>query len=656
MISDANPDIWEVDVKTISFALLGAAALVVLAVRFAAGQQQQQRPPAFERPPAEDAGVKIFNGQCMTCHGNPAVERAPAPAVIKQMTPERIYEALTTGGMKTQAENLTDVEKRQVAEFMGGRRLGTAQSGDASKMPNRCPSNPPIRDLTTLPSWNGWGVDNANTRYQPAKAADLSVGQVSRLKLKWAFGVPGAISVYGQPTIVNGRVFFSSDSGYVYAVDADSGCVHWSFQAQAGVRSAISIGQLKPGGTKYAAFFGDIHGNMYAVDAAGGELLWKSSVDAHPLARITGAPKLYNGRLYVPVASLEEPESSGLKYPCCTFRGAVAALSAETGKQIWKTYTIAEPATPRKTAAGVSYMGPSGAGVWNSPTIDPKRHAIYFGTGNNFSEPATKTSDAVMALDMETGRLLWTAQDHGNDVWHTGCPQQNFGTPPGFAGRGGRGGRGFPPPPPDYYCPEQRTPDWDMSVSPILITLVDGRSLLIAGQKSGIVWAHDPDKKGAVVWKQDVARIVPGGGGEIVFGGAADDQNVYFNLRSGGVVALQLTTGMEKWYRAVPPQDTMPRGLSAALTLIPGVIFSGGLDGVLRAFSASDGNLLWSFNTAEEFEAVNGVAAKGGSIGGPGPTVAQGMVFVPSGYTGFQGGNPGNVLLAFTPYDRIPSR
>jgi polyvinyl alcohol dehydrogenase (cytochrome) len=640
----------EVSVKSMIFALAGLAVVTISGqVVFA----QQQPQPAFQRPPAEDAGVRIMNGRCMNCHGNKEVERAPAPALLKQMTPERIYQALNTGVMKSQAEGLTDVEKIQIAEFVSGRRMGSAESRDANKMSNRCVSNPAIANISNRPSWNGWAVDDANSRFQPASAADLSVGQVSRLKLKWAFGVPGAVSVYGQPTIVDGRVFFSSDSGYVYSLDADTGCVHWSFQAQAGVRSAITIGLLKPGANKYAAFFGDIHGNMYAVEAASGELLWKSSVDPHPLARITGAPKLYHGHLYVPVASLEEPESSGLKYPCCTFRGAVAALNAETGKQIWKTYTIAEAPTPRKTSAGVSYLGPSGAGVWNSPTIDPKRHAIYFGTGNNFSEPATQTSDAVMALDMDTGKVLWTVQDHPNDVWHTGCPQQNFGTPPGFTGRG-RGGRGFAPPPPEYYCPEKRTPDWDMSVSPILTTLADGRSLLIAGQKSGIVWAHDPDKKGAVVWKQDVARIVPGGGGEIVFGGAADDQNVYFNLRSGGVVALQLTNGLEKWYKAVPPQESMPRGLSSALTLIPGVVFSGGLDGVVRAFAATDGNLVWSFNTAQEFQTVNGVKAKGGSIGAPGPTVVQGMVFVPSGYTGFQGGAAGNVLLAFTPYDRLP--
>ena len=626
-----------------TFTRILIAALLALLPAF--GQQRQ----------SEGDGSKLFGDVCLNCHGNSLVQAAPPPAVIKQMTPERIYLALTEGSMKTQAKDLTDRQKRDVAEFMGGRRMGATESGEAKNMSNRCAASPVISDLAAAPSWNGWGVDFSNTRFQPAKAADLTPGQVSRLKLKWAFALPGSISVYGQPTIVAGKVFVSSDTGIVYALDASSGCVHWSFQAQSGVRSAISVGKL--GASRHAAYFGDIHGNAYAVDASNGELLWKSSVDSHPLARITGAPKLHNNRLYVPVASLEEPESAGLKYPCCTFRGSMVALNAETGKQIWKTYVISEAPTMRKTAAGVAFQGPSGGGVWDSPTIDLKRRALYFGTGNNFSDPATKTSDAVMALDMDTGKVLWVVQEYENDVWHTGCQSVRFGTPPAFPGRGGPPGRGQPPRPADYYCPDVQQPDWDVSVSPILTTLPDGRSAVIVGQKSGVVWAHDVDKKGAVIWKQDVARVVPGGGGEIVFGGAVDDQNAYFNLRSGGIVALQLSNGMEKWYRPLPPQESMAayRGLSSAVTVIPGVVFSGGLDGMLRAFSANDGNLIWSFNTADEFETVNGMKAKGGSIGAPGPTVAQGMVLIGSGYTGFQGGAPGNVLLAFMPYDRIPA-
>jgi len=306
----------------------------------------------------EGAGSTIFGNTCQGCHGK--LDSAPPPAMLKKLSPEKIYEALTTGNMKSQAASLTDIQKRDIAEWVSGRKLGAAESGDAKAMRNRCASNPPIKDLTSTPGWNGWSPDLANWRYQSAKAANLSAASVGRLQLKWAFGLPAASSAYNQPTLVDGKIFVSSDSGFVYSLDAQTGCIHWSFQAQAGIRSALTIAAAKPGSTQFAAFFGDIHGNVYSVDTANGELLWKVAVDPHPLSRITAGIKFHNGRLYVPVASLEEPESSSFNYPCCTFRGMMAALDAATGKQIWKTYTIDETPSKRKSAAGKEFLGPSG--------------------------------------------------------------------------------------------------------------------------------------------------------------------------------------------------------------------------------------------------------------------------------------------------------
>ena len=468
----------------------------------------------------------------------------------------------------------------------------------------------------------------------------------------------------------------------MYSIDAVTGCVYWSFQAQAGVRSAITIGP--PGGAtrQQLAYFGDIRGNVYAIDAALGEMVWKIRPSSHPVARIIAAPRLYKDRLYVPIASLEEVEGSNPLYPCCSSRGAVAALDATTGQVIWQTHTIPDlPKVISKNSRGTDVMGPSGAGVWNSPTIDPKRNALYIGTGNGFTEPATKFSDAIMAMDLTTGKVLWSFQAHPRDIWHGGCQQAVPGRNPNA---GGSAGRGYPP----ESCPAQGSPDWDFSASPILVTVAPGRDLLVAGQKSGTVWALDVDKKGAVVWSLDVARVLPGGGGEIVFGGAADDRSVYFNLRSGGVVALDPSTGMERWFTPfgppMPPPvaaEAAPGGTaiaassgntqaqgqgaaqqtqapapappqrilgSSALTLLPGVVLSGGVDGMLRAFSSSNGALLWEFNTAQSFDkTVNGIPAKGGSMGSAGPIAVDGMVYVVSGYIGFQRGMPGNVLLAF---------
>lgn len=640
--------------------LLGAnwivpAGIFFLAAASALAQQPGTQTPSRRAPvegPAqpqartsEGNGGRVFGNNCRSCHGNAQVPQAPAPAMLKRLPPETIYQALTTGEMKTQAQHLSDQDKRDIAEFLAGRRLGAAAAGDIKAMSNACSSNPPIRSLNSLPAWNGWGVDLSNTRFEPAKAADLSPEQVSNLKLKWAFGLPGASSVYGQPTIVDGRVFITSDSGYVYALDQNTGCVHWAFLAQSGIRSAITIGPIKAGSEKFAAFFGDVHGNTYAVDASNGELLWKVSIDPHPLSRITAGPKLYDGRLYVPVASLEEVESASADYPCCTFRGMMVALDADTGHQIWKTYTIADaPKILRKNNLGINVYGPSGAGVWSSPTIDPKRHAIYIVTGNAFSEPPTDTSDALLALDMNTGKILWSVQATQKDIWHGNC------------GRGIGMGRHAPPkrysaepPYPPENCPDDGGPDQDFSGGVILKTLPNGQDLLVAGQKPGIIWGFDPDRKGAIVWKTSIARAKGNAG--VIFGGAADNQNAYFALRSGGISAVQLTTGKEIWYTPTPPPADMAQhnGNSAAVSLIPGVVFSGSLDGMLRAFSATDGHLLWEYNTDQDFKTINGIAARGGSMGAPGPTIANGMLFVGSGYIGFQNGVPGNVLLAFAP-------
>ncbi len=597
---------------------------------------------AFAQRLSESTGVNLFKNNCTGCHGVTPVERAPTEATIKQMPPERIYEAITTGSMKTNAASLNDAEKRLLAEYMGGRKLDKEGVGDVRNMPNACASNPPVRDLNA-PSWNGWG-DLSNTRFQTANAAGLTAGRVSRLKLKWAFGFPGATALYGQ-TIVDGRVFVSSNAGYVYALDAETGCIHWSFKSPAVVRSGITIGPLKPGSTRITAFFGDIRGNAYALDASNGELLWKVAADDQPLARVTGNPRLSEGRLYVPLASLEEDESRSPQHICCTFRGAVTALDSETGRLIWKSYTIPEaPKVIKKNSVGVDYMGPSGSGVWTTPIVDLKRRALYFGTGNSFSEPAT-TSDSIMAMNMDTGKILWWRQALANDVWHGGCVQS-------IPGRTAAPGRGNQPPYPADNCVEKTGPDWDYSASPNLATMPDGRTVIIASPKQAVVRALDPDKNGATIWEQDIARGIGGGAGETVFGGAVDDRTIYFGLHLGnGLVALDLSTGVEKWFRPLQNPEAMAthRGIVAAVSVIPGVFFAGGMDGILRAVSPTDGSPIWEFNTAQEFKTVNGVAARGGSIGAGGPTIANGMVFVGSGYVGFQNGVPGNVLLAFAP-------
>lgn len=622
-----------------NFFLLGFLAAALSGFAGSARVTYAQAPPAQPQGNlATEMGMRIFQGRCMTCHGNAAVAQAPSPAAIREMTPERIYEALTTGAMQIQGKSLSDDEKRVVAMFMSGRPLGGLQQGDAKNMPNHCAANLPLADPAAGPGWNGWSTDLTNARFQPAKSAGLAADQVARLKLKWAFGFPTGVSVYGQPTVVSGRVFVGSDLGYVYSLDAATGCVYWSFQAKAGVRNAISIGPQKGAGAgKYAAYFGDMKGNAYAIDAQDGASLWIAHVDDHFAARITGAPALYEGRLYVPVSTSEGYNAASPDYSCCTFRGSVVALDAKTGAQIWKTYTIQETPKPtKKNSKGVQLYAPAGGTVWNTPTVDVQRHALYFGTGDSETEPAVKTTDAVMALDLSTGKILWVYQAQADDADLPGCSANKT-----------------------ENCPSEQGPDLDIGNSPILEKLPSGKRVLVAGTKDGDVFALDPDRKGALLWRTDVsgrgkvsfAQNQPSGRpgtGGIIFGGSSDGGKAYFGLSGGAggaLVAVDLTTGERAWFYRTAAENVRG-GNAAAVTAIPGVVFGGGFDGKLVGVSTADGSKLWEYDTVREFATVNQVAAKGGSMGGPGPTVVGGMLFVGSGYSVTRG-TPGNVLLAF---------
>src|SRR6516162_2037582 len=614
-----------------AFVLVGLMALVVGIGIYA---QAPTAPPAGagqRGAPGTENGIAVFQTQCMTCHGNPNVERAPSPNAIREMSPERIYAALTSGVMKDQGDKLPDQDKRGVAEFMSGRPMGSAQQGDAKNMPNQCRNNPPMADPVRGPSWNGWGSDLSNSRFQSAQAAGLTPAQVPQLKLKWAFGFPQGVSANTQPTIVSGRVFIGSDNGYVYSLDAQTGCVYWSFENGSIVRNSLTVGPVTgQGSTRYAVFFGDGKANVFGLDAQNGKLLWKTKVDDHFVARITAGTKLYNGKLFVPVSSSEEFRSGNPDYPCCTSRGSVVALNANTGKQIWKAYVIPdEPKPYTKMANGVTLYKPAGGAVWNSPTIDPVRNAIYFGTGDATTGPAPKTTDGIMAVNINTGEFLWAYQATENDVFMGGCNG----------------------PVKSEACPTPMGPDMDIGNSPILKTLSSGKRVLIGGTKGGDVFGLDPDNKGALLFRVNVGGAPVGanrgGRGSIVWGGAVDDQHVYYGAGGAGVVALNPASGEQAWVFTAPPATPGGRGsaLGAAPTVIPGVVFEGAADGKLYAISALDGKHLWVFNTAQPFETVNKVQAHGGAINTSGAVAVGGMLFVGSGYAISSANSGGNVLL-----------
>jgi polyvinyl alcohol dehydrogenase (cytochrome) len=579
---------------------------------------------------ATEMGYAYFQQKCLTCHGNPQFAKAPAPTTLFQYTPERIYESLATGVMAPVVGNqLSDAEKRAVAEAITGQRIGSKEVGDAGKMPNRCSANPPLRQDARRPAWNGWGADAQNTRFQSAAAAGLTAADIPALQLKWAFGLPNSISAYAQPAVVFGRVFIGSDTGYIYALDARTGCIHWSFKAMHGVRNAMTVAPIKG---RPAVFFGDLRSNVYALDARSGKWIWTTHVEKEYTTRMTAAPTYYAGRLYVPLSSFEEFSAATVTFECCRSRGAVAALDASTGRMLWKTYVVPDPPQPQyKNSHGVQQWGPAGGAVWNSPTVDPVRHAVYFGTGDGTTYPAIDTSDAIMAVDMDTGRVLWTYQVHKHDSFLVGCGNQRT-----------------------ENCPKVQGPDWDIPASPVLQTLEDGTRRLLVVTKPGDVLALDPDRGGALVWRMNVFGAVAGDGplpnqtspAGIFWGAAVDREAAYFGLTRGGMGAVDLATGKRLWISPLSSEHKV--SYASATTGLPGVLLQGSSDGKLQAVSSAGGTLLWSFDTQREFETVNRVKAHGGSISAPGPVVADGMVFVGSGFA-VLGGKPGNVLLAFAP-------
>lgn len=579
-------------------------------------------------------GQALFQAHCAMCHNDAATgpNRAPSPAVLAGKTQEEIVRALESGTMVIYGNRVTAADRRAIAAFLSSNTASSAAEAQA----NFCTSKKPItaEGVADRENWNGWGVDVVNSRYQ--KQTSIGADNISRLKLKWAFGVPDASTAYGQPTIVAGRLFIGSGDGRVYALDAATGCTIWVYQAETTVRTAITVGQGDKG--KYLAYFGDGEANLYAVDAETGTLVWKMKVDTHRTARITGAATLYQGRLYVGTAGNEELSGGDPDYPCCTFRGSVTAVDALTGKLIWKGYAITEEPHEAKLGESHAKFTPAGAAIWDAPTIDAKLGRLYVGTGDAYVDPAADSTDAIVAFDLATGKRLWVQQKTPNDVFNFGCvgPQH-------------------------INCPPQPGPDVDFGSSPILQDLGHGHRILLAGQKTGVMYGLDPDDGGKELWQ---VRVGQGSGlGGIEWGSATDGKKVYAANSDistltgaappnpGGLAAIDIHTGKLLW-KTMPPEPACKgrpgcsAGQLAAVTAVPGVVFSGSMDGHLRAYSAKDGKIIWDFDTLPDFETVNGVRAHGGSMSGSGPVVAGNMLYVTSGFD-VTAGMPGNVVLAF---------
>jgi len=581
--------------------------------------------------PATAPGKIVFAEHCAACHEG-GVPKAPSPTFLAMMPGDAIVSALTDGVMKAQGSVLSPAQRVDVAEFLTRRRL----SAETKPVPPPMCTGPRLAfDRKDPPRPVGWGHDNR--RFAPADMAKLPAASVPNLTLKWAFAFPGALRARSQPSYGWGTMFVGSQDGTIYAFDLDTGCTKWTQRVSAEVRTSI----VADAATN-RLYFGDLLGRAYALDAFTGKILWSEKLDDHPDATITGTPTLGGGLLYVPVSSLEVAQAGDPKYPCCSFRGSVVALDPSTGAVRWRAFTVVQPpAENGRTGHGTPILGPSGAPVWNSPTYDAAKGRIYFGSGENYSSPADDNSDAVFAVDAKTGKRLWHTQLTKDDAWNVGCM---LGID---------------------SCPKENGPDHDVAASPLLIPLDAAHRILVVGQKSGEAWGLDPDS-GAILWKRQLGHGGTQGG--VHFGMAAEGTRIYVpindmadtgdarvydaSIRGSGLHAVDAATGKTIWDARAPDDckgvKFCDSGVSAAVTAIPGVVFAGHLDGMLRAYDGATGKVLWQVDTTKTVPTITGTEGHGGSMSGSGPLVVDGHLVVNSGY-GMYSHMAGNLLMVFAP-------
>ena len=573
-------------------------------------------------------GEEVFNTRCKSCH-MPPVEHAPSRSELASQFPTVIIAALKTGKMQGMAQGLSNDDIDAVASWITG-QTPDAHFDLAGEAKNACPASATFNPAG--PSWNGWSPDKQNSRV--ASSSTITAADAPKLKVKWAFAYQGGR--YGEPSIVGNRVFVTSSSGQVYALDKETGCVAWGYKARGSVRVTVSVGKNAKAASGYAAYFGDMNRNQVAVDANSGKELWSTVIDTGGRGILTGAPSLWGDTLYVPLSSFEEGVAGLAAYECCKQRGAVAALDIATGKIKWKSYSIATaPAPFKKNAAGTQMYGPAGGAIWSSPTIDPKRGALYVATGDSYTDVEENGSDAVEAMDLATGKIRWAHQMTELDHFLVGCPPQR----------------------PGVNCPTPNGPDFDFGASPILKHLKGGKDILLAGQKSGQVYGLDPET-GKFIWQLRIGKGSALGGVE--WGMAADDDNLYVGIADRGMPtlsALRLTDGALVWrHRAPEPakcsfEGRCGNGYSGPPSVANGVVYGVNQDGHVRAFKAKTGELIWDYDTAgRRYDTVNGVKnQRGGNLDSNGIAFAGGMAFLMAGFNGASGSSgPDNVLLAFS--------
>ena len=590
---------------------------------------------------ANEPGTSIYQARCAVCHTGAGKDTGPTLDSIQAMSSAEIRFTLLEGKMKGHASSLSDSQLESLLRFLVGDR---PDSATVSRSSTACSNNPISFDATMT----SWGFNAQNTRHQTHTL--ISADNVHRLELAWSFGLPETSTARSQPIITDNTVFVATTSGHVYALDRASGCERWHYRSENPLRTSLTLGTVN---SSAALFIGDQRRGVLAIDARRGRLLWRSQVGLFDASMLTGATVQHDNRLFVPISAFGVALAQNPDYECCKSHGGVRALDADTGNILWTAHMTPNAEKTYENSAGTQMWGPSGAPVWTTPAVDPKRRRIYIGTGENTSTPATELSDAIVAIDMDTGQIVWSYQGTSGDAFNMAC-----------------GWRRGP------SCPKENGPDFDFGASPAIATLSNGRDVIVAGQKSGDVHCLDADT-GTLIWRTKVGQGSALGGihwgiavsKDRVVVPVADPGSARDNYQpTPGVYVLDLDTGKVIWShkaeRGCTPKNgeqqrarrrsgsnrwpACPRrfAFSAAASSTPDLAFASALNGHTMAFDLSDGTVLWEYDTVQQFDTVNGVEAHGGAIDSAGAQVVDDMLFVQSGY-GMFGQMPGNVLLAY---------
>jgi polyvinyl alcohol dehydrogenase (cytochrome) len=281
-----------------------------------------------------------------------------------------------------------------------------------------------------------FGHDAKGTRFS-SEEKRLGAGSAALLAESWRLPTEGVVS--GTPVVSGGTVFAGDTLGNVYAVKADDGRLRWQnkFEGAAFTASATVTRGVVVIGDQAAGF-------IFGLDKGDGRLLWKIRPNTLGRPAIWGSGTIIDDNVAIGVASNDEGPP-----PPFRSRGSLVLLDPKNGDVIWQTFTVSD----------ADYAaGSSGVSIWTSPVYDPSTGLIYAGTGNNFTEPPTANSDAIMAFDARTGRIRWSNQRFPNDVW---TPRFPLG------------------------------PDFDFGDSPQLYRLKNGRKVVGEGQKSGFYHVLD---------------------------------------------------------------------------------------------------------------------------------------------------------------------